>query len=820
MSLLGDDRAQSVQVGAVILFGFLVVAMAGYQAQVVPAENKQVEFRHSERVIEGLSDLRNALLGAGVGSGAAPQSVPLGMRYPDRTFFVNPPPVSARLTTGPPQTVWINGTALADADANDAWSANASFSTRALVHRTDYHVSGDDPRNRIEHGLFYTQFDDANVTRTDQPIVSGNRLTLVTVNGTLTRSGTGATTVDPQRLSVSTTETTLTPNGTPTIFLPSELSAATWNETLSAQYDASPDGGADGRYVVDVRNATGGVVIELEPTTYRLRLARVGVGHATDDPRAAYVTPVEGQNATVAEGGAQQISLAVKDRFTNPVTGASLNATLVGTDSGAISTGADTRNRTGMLTDAAGRVSFTYRAPNVTGSTTKTVKIRVGLDHGPAALLGSGYDPRTPRNATVTVTVANSDGSGTGAGSGTGSNINPSAPGAVILQGATLSNTNCGGNTNCHVEVRLKNTDGNQTRQFDVARFNFYSVDRQSGGQGNQRNPPEAVRFHNTTGGGTQTLLSASSGGQYQPVTVSIGPGNTTGISLEFYQTSSLTTPFEVIQGDFFVMSVVFDNGQTATYFVAPTTGGTNQAPTADFTYSPSNPSAGQSVTFDASGSSDPEGDALTYEWDWTGDGTVDQTTSDPTDNATHSYASSGTYTASVTVSDGNGNSDTATTTVNVGGGGSTAASNVSYNNDAATFGTNNAGVELTVSNTGSQSVSVQNITIDTGAAARIFEANGDDTRTGREIRVNGSSYGYHEAGDNKPNKGSYNIGTTVTLSSTATISGGNTATITAYQFDSSGSGSNITPANMNGESITITLGFQDGSQKTFTATP
>ncbi len=59
---------------------------------------------------------------------------------------------------------------------------------------------------------------------------------------------------------------------------------------------------------------------------------------------------------------------------------------------------------------------------------------------------------------------------------------------------------------------------------------------------------------------------------------------------------------------------------------------------------------AGQPVQFDASGTSDPEGDSLVYLWDF-GDGSPPPFPSeDPT--ATHTYASPGTYTAQLAVTD------------------------------------------------------------------------------------------------------------------------------------------------------------------------
>jgi len=50
-----NGRGQSIQIGAVLLFGALIIALAGYQAFVVPQENEQVEFRHSQTVRSALS---------------------------------------------------------------------------------------------------------------------------------------------------------------------------------------------------------------------------------------------------------------------------------------------------------------------------------------------------------------------------------------------------------------------------------------------------------------------------------------------------------------------------------------------------------------------------------------------------------------------------------------------------------------------------------------------------------------------------------------------------------------------------------------------
>ena len=74
-----------------------------------------------------------------------------------------------------------------------------------------------------------------------------------------------------------------------------------------------------------------------------------------------------------------------------------------------------------------------------------------------------------------------------------------------------------------------------------------------------------------------------------------------------------------------------------------------NSAPTASADISPDKPRASAPVTFDGTGSSDPDGDELTYRWDF-GDG---QQATGAT--ATHAYAKPGKYVVTLTVRDGRG---------------------------------------------------------------------------------------------------------------------------------------------------------------------
>ncbi|MCR4404119.1 MAG: DUF4384 domain-containing protein [Candidatus Acetothermia bacterium] len=92
------------------------------------------------------------------------------------------------------------------------------------------------------------------------------------------------------------------------------------------------------------------------------------------------------------------------------------------------------------------------------------------------------------------------------------------------------------------------------------------------------------------------------------------------------------------------------------------TPGPSNRAPVASFTYSPSSPIAGQPVSFDGSGSSDPDGRITSYSWDFNADGRADATGA----TATYTFSAAGSYRVTLTVTDNGGLSGSTAQTVEV----------------------------------------------------------------------------------------------------------------------------------------------------------
>jgi YD repeat-containing protein len=141
--------------------------------------------------------------------------------------------------------------------------------------------------------------------------------------------------------------------------------------------------------------------------------------------------------------------------------------------------------------------------------------------------------------------------------------------------------------------------------------------------------------------------------------------------------TTKTTTEAYTTAGDVTVkLRVTDEGGLTATDTKTVTVVPPQQPPTASFTASPNPANTGQTVTFDASASSDPDGSIAKYEWDLDGNGSY-ETDTGTTKTTTKSYASAGTVAVKLRVTDGDGMTATKTVNVYVNGTGTTYSAKV-----------------------------------------------------------------------------------------------------------------------------------------------
>lgn len=389
-----DDRAVAVQVGAIILFAFVIIAIAGYQASVVPDQNEQIEFNHNQEVQGQLQDLQGAIQSTPTAGGSRTVVVESSTSYPARTIFVNPPRVTGRLRTvgtGNPAVAIEVRNATAVGETSDFWDGTTrNYSTGAFAFDPNYNVYSEAPRTFVSYSLVYNEFTSDTVVVNAQSIFDGRRISLVALNGSYDEQG-GAASVTVRPVSASSTRVSVEPESSSdplSVAIVSRLDASQWETVLTEAGEYDENNNMAGAYVTAVRK-TGNVTVpggqtlnriefELEGgTTYSLSLAKAGVGtNVNATPSDRYVTTVSLKNVSTTAGAKETLTVEVRDEFNNPLAGVPLNAT-VEKGQGSIVEADETE------TGDDGRVGFTYQAPDA--STDARVNVSISKAGGQTA---------------------------------------------------------------------------------------------------------------------------------------------------------------------------------------------------------------------------------------------------------------------------------------------------------------------------------------------------------------------------------------------------------------------------------------------------
>ncbi|WP_262180695.1 Ig-like domain-containing protein [Haloarcula laminariae] len=410
MELVGDRRGQSIQIGAVLLFGVLIIAFSSYQAFVVPDQNREVEFNHNQEVQSDMQDLRNAIVSVPGSTSSRAVSVSLATRYPSRLVARNPGPPSGSVRTNGTTDMRYNITvrnAAAAGETGDVWNGTARpYNTGTIAYSPNYNVYSNPPTTYYGHSVAYNQFPTANLTLSEQTMVNGRDITLVALNGSLRRSSGGSTTVDVRPVSRSNDPIIVSNDASTSnvsVSVPTRLPESKWKELLADEIDSNPGDLSNDRYVADVTATDGpGPYYNLTITfergaDYRLRMAKAGVGDGVSSEEAAYLTDVGG-DGSVAKGDSADLVLEVRDEYNNPVQGVTVH--------GGVDPGSD-----GSLTDSEkvsgsdGRVTFEY-------TTTQSASTGIQNINFSYRGLGDGFSASEPENVTMDVRVTANGGGG------------------------------------------------------------------------------------------------------------------------------------------------------------------------------------------------------------------------------------------------------------------------------------------------------------------------------------------------------------------------------------------------------------------------
>ncbi|WP_372910677.1 Ig-like domain-containing protein [Salinigranum sp.] len=556
-----DDRAQSLQIGAILLFGILIIGLSIFQTVVVPQENGRVEFNGYAETTEDLVTFRNDILTAGTQGGQQAESLKTGVRYPPRAVLINPGPPVGSVGTTPAENVTISGVVAVSGEPRNVqgvWNTSErgaqNYSTRSLVFTPAYNeitvpsveLSGDGAYRLTGNGP---------LALTERRAIVGNTITLVTVDGDL-RTGSLTSSVAASPASVATRSVTVTGDRgadfTVTLPVPgndTEAAAQAWNDSAAATtLDRNPN--------VVSREVNGSRVdVTLDGSrTYTLRLARVVVHDKADsgvdtDTDPQYLVPLTSNGTEVATSGSRDVTVEVRDRYNNPLGGVDVDFTANGGDIDGSST---------VTTDADGTATVAFNISDGTDTANVTAEI---VDEGVA-----------PYNSTTIAVIRQGAGGDDG---GDGGGINPAGGNDLVLQSATLVDSNGNPTQNDNkidaVWLSFKNFDSSREKNITRAKLSFYSVDAQSG----SRDPsPDSATLGLVGSGST---VSLNTGGDFENTSYVFSPSQTRTFEMEFYEnTNAGGSEFTPQRGDFYVLNVFIDidgdgtGDASATYFIAP----------------------------------------------------------------------------------------------------------------------------------------------------------------------------------------------------------------------------------------------------------
>lgn len=534
----GRDAVSPV-IGFVLIIAISAMALTLLQVAAVPVWNEGVEFDHSQEVKKSIQELRSDTIHVSSTGRTSVSNIELGTQYPRRFVFLNPPPSSGTVSTSNGTSFVLENVVATDTETADYWNGTTKkFPTKSIVYEPDYNVLNSETSIVYESAgsVVYNEQRGNQAPLSDTVLVSGKRITIVSTDGTLSKSGTGVESLDLKPVSAPYTSVSVTNNGTEniTVTVPTRLSEEKWGSLL--EDETAENGG----YVADYSVNNGELTLDLlseiggEKVEYSLRTSKVGVGSGIGEEEAHYMTAPEGTYLS-----SKRVVVKVLDRYNNPVGGVE-----VGFDSDDNDLSADT-----ATTESDGVAEVTHL-----GASPTTVRASMaGRESSP------DFDKRTKEDIEFEVSVT-----GGGGGGGNDGDINPNDPGSLVLRGAEVRGCSTGPGKNktveCESRMTFKNTNNIGTLKVVEARINFYSVDNSQAQGATQRLAPKTGVLEGT---------SLDIGGPFETVSMSFSTAGS-GLSkksVEFYENGD---EYRIRDGDFYVLTLVFQGGDKSVYFVSP----------------------------------------------------------------------------------------------------------------------------------------------------------------------------------------------------------------------------------------------------------
>lgn len=542
-----DERAVSEILGAIFVFALLIMVLALLQLWAVPAANQQTEFDHNQRALSDMqsfaSDVDRA---AGLGKTGS-STLEVGPQYSTRMFLINPPAPAGTLETTD-GTIRIENMRAVNTETADHLDGDVplEFDTKSLTFRPNYNEYANAPATRYEGWTLYNEFEATNIVHSQRSPISGNRISLVALDGTQSTSTGGSLVVPTEPISAPSQTVTIRKHsqGEPlNITITTGLNATDWEDILVGEMMAS------GGHVESVSDAGDDqVTISLNGSqTFDLRMAKVGIGSKTTDEGAHYITAQEKRPVLDTTGGT--VTVQVRDRFNNPVSG--VEVTFESSNSG-IDFGSDEV----VESDEDGTASAHFTNSNAVETATITVEAPVN------------DEPLQTKGARGTVNFTGVPVHFEGIDDTSDSEINPDAADTLTLQSATIVSEGSGNTREWFVDVTFENKGSDKV--IAQTRVNAFVPSALGGRSG--IDDIELAVIDDTV----HEIGGLYVGGHDPPFKNDIASNSnvTQRFEIQYVPDSGpnqgTAQNFQVVEGDFYIYSIKFDDGSVARYFITP----------------------------------------------------------------------------------------------------------------------------------------------------------------------------------------------------------------------------------------------------------
>ncbi len=382
-----DERAVSPVVGFVLMFALIMIVFTIYNADVVPAQNQDVEYEHTQTIEGQMEQLSAAFLSADENGSTKSVALQLGVQYPTRVFGINPGTPVGTLNTSEMHEVRFTGD-----------TETAEFNTSFVKYTPNYNLMQQETQYSIEHGLLVKDYDGSDNTRlkgtgalfsSDDETVN---LRLISSNLQESRMSTVVTAenVDTHKITTTSSDATLS--------LPTTLEKEEWNRTITGSeqvtdWNYSSSSSGVNRVNIELKNGT------------PINVNRVTAGNPPPEGEIGippYIQNVTKTSINASLNSTTNLTVETMDIFGSHYDDVEINASTNGDRDGDLTpTSTTSGGQSGEATfayesapsDAGDTVEVTASLPNRTGENTSvTFELNYPADNGSEPGGGSSED--------------------------------------------------------------------------------------------------------------------------------------------------------------------------------------------------------------------------------------------------------------------------------------------------------------------------------------------------------------------------------------------------------------------------------------------